>query len=185
MLRCLRLGVAIALMAVLPACLLVRAMGRASLNVEDGTIPPGFGQPGQVLLVVLMGDNKSVDEHTRAGFEAYRGPYRIVSPNDLASPALADMSKYRFVFAHMGVHTVVTGYTNTAPGHESEPVTLVHGGPGYSAQTARSSQFAMTDRKENKIYPGPTSSFFRAIIDAYVDRLNEIVAAPGNKPAPG
>jgi len=138
----------------LSSCLKNLAMKR--ITIENGAIPPDFGEKNTVLMCIITG-KKSYDRYIEKHVtNEYKGQYEFVLREDIYNEKYNDIDKYRYLFDL----DVITKNVNTYSGTEA-----------YTNQI-RSASYFILDRKTNDTYQSPvTSSFFSKIIQAYMINL--------------
>jgi hypothetical protein len=127
-------------------------------------IPQDFGTTKTTVLVVNYG-KKGVDKYLEKDFsKEYKGEYIIIESEELNSKAYKDITKYRYIFNL--VEDFVPG--KWAAGQRVAPETNYH--------------IHFTDRSNFTVYKTLLSTnFFSKLIKAYIERLNEKIAANEKK----
>jgi hypothetical protein len=139
---------------------LVKSVGVTQMTEAKGAIPPEFGQDPTSVLVCIIRNRKSYDKYMIKNVKKiYHGKYVFVSAEDLETPKYADRNKYRYVF---------DGNTTANRSSEYSPSS------GYKNSTTYSDSYFVFDRLKDEHYHARfTSSFFSALIRAYMTNLEK------------
>ncbi len=125
---------------------LVKAKARKNATVEKGAIPANFGEGNTAILFRTTG-KKSYDKYLKRNIRmVYKGNYELASNADIKSGKYDDISKYRYIFDYEGV-----SYSYRSNN------TVIYG-PGGGTGTGTVRRFAITDRKDDKMYVMPMTS---------------------------
>ena len=140
---------------------LVKAQAKKYATVEKGAIPMDFGKEQTTLLFVTS--SRSYNKYLKKNIKkAYHGNYELVVLEDLHNKKYNDLSKYRYIFDYNYV---------TYTYHNDNEVIY---GPGGGIATGKVKRFAITDRKEDKMYIMPmTSGFWSKLQRVYLKNLDE------------
>jgi hypothetical protein len=143
------------------------AFAQRATKIPDDpkVIPQDFGSTKSTVLVVNYG-KKGIDKYLEKDFsKEYKGEYVIIEKDELGSKTYKDVSIYRYVFEL--VDDYVPGRF-TGNGDRQAPVMNYH--------------INFTDRSNFTVYKTLISSnFFSKLVKAYIERLNDKIAANEKK----
>jgi hypothetical protein len=141
-------------------------IAQRALKIPDDpkVIPPDFGTTKTTILVVNYG-KKGIDKYLEKDFsKEYKGDYVIIDKDDLNSKEYKDVTKYRYAFSL--VEDYVPGRF-TAGTREAPEI-------NYNIN--------FTDRSNYTTYHTLMSTnFFSKLVKAYIEKLNEKLAANAQK----
>lgn len=134
---------------------------------NEGAIPPDFGNPNEILLVVFE-DSKGYNKWVEKAFkENYFGKYEFVSKSDLNSSKYSDTEKYRYYFSF----DKGKFYSNTFHSTNKVGNTVSHESKTY---TGNYKKYLVYDRlKDIKFCNGKEFAYYGHAMEVYAKNLDE------------